>query len=77
MDPLALLDAETERANRDFYFRKARAAFRDGLILWGLYFLDAADSYAEPDPEQAGERISLLLGAMEAVAERPEGAEHA
>ena len=74
-DPLALLDAETERANRDHYFRLAAGSFARGLILWGLYFLDAADFYAEPTPAQASERIAMLLAAVGAVSERPEGAE--
>lgn len=74
-DPLALLDAEVEQANRDHFFRLAAACFAVGDTGAGLYFLDAADTYAEPSPEQASDRISMLLGVIGAVSERPEGAE--
>jgi outer membrane PBP1 activator LpoA protein len=66
-DPLALLEAETARANADHYLAEARAALADGQIAWAMYFLDAAETYVS---DTSPERIALLLGALDTITER-------
>jgi hypothetical protein len=66
-DPLALLEAETARANADHYLGEARVALAAGQIAWALYFIDAAEFY---DPAASPERVALLLDAMEQISER-------
>jgi hypothetical protein len=39
-------------------------------VCWGLYYLDAADFYAQPSPEQASERVQMLLAAMGTLTKR-------
>jgi hypothetical protein len=56
--------AEIDRDNRDFYEGLAAEAFEQGEIADGLYFMDAADYWAEAPPEVAAAREGLLLGAM-------------
>ena len=66
-DPLALLEAETAKANADHFLAEARSALADGQTGWCLYFLDAAETYVS---DTSPERIGILLGAMEQITER-------
>ena len=61
--------AEIDRDNRDFYEGLAAEAFDRGEIADGLYFIDAADFWAEASPEVAAVREQLLLGAMDNLSE--------
>jgi hypothetical protein len=61
-----------DRDNAGFYERTAAEEFAKGNICWGLYFLDAADFYAESSPEAAAARMVLLQQAMEKLGERTE-----
>ncbi len=56
--------SQVDLDNAAFYQRQAADAFARGQVCWGLYYLDAADFYAEPSPEQVSERVELLLAAM-------------
>jgi hypothetical protein len=62
--------AEIDRDNRDFYEGLAAEAFRRGEVADGLYFLDAADFWAEASPEVAAAREGLLLAAMSVTESR-------
>lgn len=64
--------AEVDQANAAFYESLAAEEFAKGNVAWGLYFLDAADFYAEPSPGVAAERTAVLLGAMDKLSERTE-----
>ncbi len=66
-DPLALLEAETARADADFFHAEAVAAFSEGDVEMGLYFLNASDHWAPPTQAQVSERIAILAAAMKAV----------
>lgn len=68
--PKSSAQAAADRDNAAFFQRKAKKAFESGRILWGLYFLDAADFYAEPTLEQVSERVQMLLQAMAQLPER-------
>lgn len=59
-----------DRDNAGFYERTAAEEFAKGNICWGLYFLDAADFYAESSPETTMARAVLLQDAMGQLDER-------
>jgi hypothetical protein len=59
-----------DAVNAAYFEAEARAEFAKGNVCWGLYFLDAADFYAEPSPEVVSERIAVLREAMATLTER-------
>ena len=61
-----------DRDNAALMEQTAAEEFRAGRIADGLYFLDAADYWAEPSPETVSARIVLLQQAMETLSERTE-----
>lgn len=61
--------AEIDRDNAAHLEGLAAEAFGRGEIADGLYFLDAADYWAEASPEVAEARKGLLLGAMDKLSE--------
>jgi hypothetical protein len=64
--------AEVDQANAAFYENLAADEFAKGNVAWGIYFLDAADFYAEPTPATVTARIYLLDAAMDKLSERTE-----
>jgi hypothetical protein len=66
-------EAEIAQADAAFFERIAAEEIRAGRIEDGLYFLDAADTYAEPSPQMAAARIVLLQDAMSQLDERTAG----
>lgn len=65
--------ADLAADNAAYYERMAAEEFAKGNIAWGLYFLDAADFYAEPSSATVTARIRLLHNAMETLSERTAG----
>lgn len=51
-------------ADAAFYHHEAMTALAAGNVPWGLYFLDAADFYAEATSGQHLERVRMLAAAM-------------
>jgi hypothetical protein len=64
------IPSQVDLDNAAYYQRQAANAFARGSVCWGLYYLDAADFYAQPSPEQMSERVRMLLAAMGTLTER-------
>lgn len=65
-----ILRAEIDRDNAAYYEALAAEEIRAGRFEDGLYFLDAADTYAEPSPQVRSARLVLLQDAMGQLDER-------
>jgi hypothetical protein len=68
-----ILRAEINRDNASYYEALAAEEIRAGRVGDGLYFMEAADFYAEPSPQVTEARTRLLLEAMGQMDERTAG----
>jgi hypothetical protein len=66
------MTAQVDADNAAFYEHLAADEFAKGDVGAGLYFLDAADYWAEPSPATVTARIYLLDAAMDKLSDRTE-----